>query len=101
MSISFFAGAECARAPLSQKLERKITFQSVGPSQSKLVADYGHILQARLHASILAIFAKGNKLRRRSVRALFGFQEAMGRFAHAPICAPCSSLTPMGIKLRK
>ena len=68
-----FAGAECTRATLSQKLERKIAFQLVGPSQRELVADHGHIFQARLHDSILAIFAKGNKLRRRSVLALLSF----------------------------
>jgi len=68
----FFTGAEGARAPLSQKFERKITFESVGPSQSELVANDGHIFQATPHAK--------TRIRNSTTR---------------------SSLTPMGIKLRK
>ena len=61
MSISFFAGTNSTRALFSQEIEGEVAFNSVIPTQSKLIANDGHVFQAELHWFILAIIAKGNK----------------------------------------
>jgi hypothetical protein len=45
----FFTGTNGARTPFSQEIEEEIAFDSVTPTQSKLIANDSHVFQAELH----------------------------------------------------
>ena len=45
----FFPGTNSTRALFSQEIEREVAFNSVIPTQSKLIANDGHVFQTELH----------------------------------------------------